>query len=151
MGVEQAHSHLFAPHRTPCKPSEQHGKTAAMDIASFKMRAFRIEAPSHFRPTATAKNSYRSVLAGLISTWTTALGATNRLVVVLDGSRFPLKAREHARRGGAAGNREATLRTLAAAIKADGEDKIGEADKLYKELAYPPPPSVDAWLVIVSG
>ena len=84
------------------------------------------------------------MLAGIISTWTAACGGDDHVVVVLDGARFPLKAREHARRGITSASRE---QLLADAIQLDEEDKSAEADAKYKELSYPVPPSVDAWLV----
>ena len=144
MGVQEAHAKLFAERRTVCKPVELCGKRVAIDIASFKLRAFRADAPSYFRPGAVAKLGYRAVLAALISTWTAACGGDDYVIVVLDGARFPLKAREHARRCVAGASRE---QILADAIQLDEDDKRGEADSKYKELAYPVPASVDAWLV----
>ena len=43
-----------------CKPR---GKKVAIDIASFKLRAFRHDAPSYFRSTETTQHGYRAELA----------------------------------------------------------------------------------------
>ena len=117
-----------------------HGK----HLASFKPRAFRNDAPSHFRESAVCKYSFKAILAKLFSCWSVALGAAAHLHVVLDGARFPLKAAEHARRS----DGQTYESRLAAAVAADTAGNATEAEKLYKELAMVAcPPEVDAWII----
>ena len=68
MGVQDAHSKLFVHVRQPLSLASMQGKRVAIDLASFKLRAFRPDAPSHLRPTEPDKNGYRAALAKLIST-----------------------------------------------------------------------------------
>lgn len=74
MGIKDIHTVLHKPMHMQCAPKDMRGKHVAMDVSSFRTRAFRGDAPTHFRPTAVCKYGFRAVLARLFSTWTHALG-----------------------------------------------------------------------------
>eukprot|EP00966_Prymnesium_polylepis_P326081 7382011-Prymnesium_polylepis.1 len=98
MGIKEIHPKLYKPVQTSCDPKDMSGKHVALDIASFKVRAFRSDAPSHFRPAAACKYGFKSVISKLLSVWVLACGDASHLHVVLDGSRFPLKSATHSGR-----------------------------------------------------
>ena len=70
MGVQDAHDKLFSHVKQPCRPRDLHGKKVAIDLASFKLRAFSYDARSYFRPSEPAKYGYKATIARMLSTWT---------------------------------------------------------------------------------
>ena len=144
MGVEEAHPKVFSHARERVAPSDYNGRTVAIDIASWKLRFFWADAPDYFRPDRATPRGWMASLAQLLSAWTAGCGGEERVLVVLDGAKFPPKAREHARRGAQG---EPWLDRLAAAADKDRQGETAAADKAYAALSYPPPPSVDAWLL----
>jgi len=144
MGVNEIHAKLYKPADAVRSHKDVHGLHIALDIASFKARAFRSDAPQHFRPDVDCRYGFKAVLTKLLSFWSTAVGNPAHLHVVLDDARFPLKAAEHARRSDGK-----TFETrLEAAIDTDVNGNVKDADSLYKELSMVAcPPLVDAWII----
>eukprot|EP00966_Prymnesium_polylepis_P325851 7381790-Prymnesium_polylepis.3 len=144
MGISDAHK-LFKLVWTAVSllpGGELHGSELLVDVAAFKLKAFYGDVASYYRDGPDGMSSgYKRYLAKVFSALAAATGASENIVAVFDGARFPPKSREHARRGSSRDE------TLAAAQKADEENKEAEAADLYSKLAYPPPPCVDAWLM----
>eukprot|EP00966_Prymnesium_polylepis_P060917 1412803-Prymnesium_polylepis.1 len=144
MGIKDIHTKVYKSVQTACRPSDMQGKHVALDIASFKVRAFRSDAPAHFRPSVACKYGYKAVLSRLLSVWAVGLGDPSFLHVVLDGGRFPLKSATH-------GNRlsgKTYDERIAEALALDKQGQDDKASALYKELAFVAcPPSVDAWII----
>ena len=68
MGVEGAGPAVYHHVRQPCSPAELSGKKVAIDLASFKLRAFRENVPQYFRSGGEdVRFGFKSNLAGLLS------------------------------------------------------------------------------------
>ena len=141
MGI---HSTIYKVVHHRLDPAEMKGKHVALDVASFKARAFRNDAPSHYRPARECDYGFKAQLARLFSSWCVATGAPSNLHVVLDGARFPLKAATNADRAGHQSYEE----RLAEGIAFDDAGDAAQAEKCYKELSMVAcPPLVDAWII----
>ena len=143
MTILDAHDKVYRHVRRPCALEELHGKTIALDVAWWKLRAWYADVPSYYRAADEQTHNYRATLSKLLSVLCTAIGDPAKLLLVLDGAAFWPKAAEHAKRGSSV-DRDRVL--AEAQAKDDGNDRAS-ADALYKELAYPVPTLVDDWLV----
>jgi len=144
MGISECGPRVFAHVRTEVQLGDFKGKRLAVDIASFKQKAWYQDVCSYYRANEPATHGYRATLARLLSVLAAAAGGVSNVTVCLDGGRFPPKSREHDRRGSTA---TARAEILAAAEAKDAANQRKDADYEYHKLAYPPPPFVDAWLI----
>ena len=87
---EHSHPEVYALVKTETELKDLAGKCVAIDIASFKLKAFFADAPSFYRPGASQTHNYRHSLAKLLSSLTTATGHNCNVLVVMDGGRMPL-------------------------------------------------------------
>jgi hypothetical protein len=144
MGISECGPKVFAHVRTEAHLDLFKGKRLAVDIASFKQKAWYQDVCSYYRANEPSTHGYRATLARLLSVLAAATGGVSNVTVCLDGGRFPPKSREHARRGTTA---TARSEILAAAEAKDAANQRKEADHEYHKLTYPPPPFVDGWLI----
>ena len=144
MGISECGPKVFAHVRTEAHLDLFKGKRLAVDIASFKQKAWYQDVCSYYRANEPSTHGYRATLARLLSVLAAATGGVSNVTVCLDGGRFPPKSRERARRGTTA---TARSEILAAAEAKDAANQRKEADHEYHKLAYPPPPFVDGWLI----
>lgn len=99
MTIEGAHADVYAHIQTPCDLTKDlRGKKVAIDIASFKLKAFAGDVANFYRPGSEPSHGYRSILVKLLSTLTHCTAGNQNVVVVLDGGRLPPKAAENLRR-----------------------------------------------------
>ena len=128
MGISECGTKVFAHVRSEAALGQYSGQRLVVDLASFKLKYWYGDVPHYYRPTEPMTHGYKAGLARLLSALTVATGSTELVTVVLDGGRFPPKAREHARRSGPTESRAKLLKD-AEAKDAEGEHK--EADKIY--------------------
>ena len=67
MGIQDCGERLFKPTRNAVTLDQYHGERLAVDIASFKLKAWYSDVAHYYRPTVPPTHGYRTNLANLLS------------------------------------------------------------------------------------